>query len=309
MKVYFLSEEPAALKLDGQYAGTIDLFERFAEIDAARGAFAEILPHSDGEAHNFFICESFFKKPLPFAQVYDLGEDKLIYIKEYPPKKTLDIIAQGKAGGVLVTVFRLGGIYAATEAGGAQLHALGGKFKSAEISAENIGGCEYAAVRGKGALALFRGENLVFFGEGESFEFGETLKLKRTLCTCTRAVTREEYAFGGDRFLSRAQKTEHGRAAGGSLIPFAFFESVLYGGCEEYLCDGLKEKAGLLKDYLGKFSAVLPPCESAEKKYGKSAAGLVYGGENGVFTVKYFIAETDGGKVTNIFPAEQKGAL
>ena len=26
MRVYFFSEEPAALKLDGQYMGTIDLF-------------------------------------------------------------------------------------------------------------------------------------------------------------------------------------------------------------------------------------------------------------------------------------------
>ena len=40
MRIYFLSAEPAALKLDGQYTGTIDMFERYVEILLDRGAFA-----------------------------------------------------------------------------------------------------------------------------------------------------------------------------------------------------------------------------------------------------------------------------
>ena len=53
MRVYFFSEEPAALKLDGQYMGTIDLFCRYAETEG--GAFAEIEPHSNGKPLNFLL--------------------------------------------------------------------------------------------------------------------------------------------------------------------------------------------------------------------------------------------------------------
>ena len=73
MRIYFLSAQPAALKLDGQYAGTTDLFERYAEIDMRRGALAEIIPHDNSLPVNFFIDEKFFECGHPFADTYVLG--------------------------------------------------------------------------------------------------------------------------------------------------------------------------------------------------------------------------------------------
>lgn len=305
MRIYFLSAEPAALKLDGQYVGTIDMFERYAEIDCRRGAFAEIAPHSCRQTLNFFIDENFFKSPHGFCKIYSDRDERAIYIDSYARKcGGIEIIAQGRAAGTLLTVFRFGEIYAAAEAGGATLTKLCDSFEEAEISTEMIGGCEYAAVRGRNAVTLFRGEHVVFFGGCGGFEAGRHLTLTVNAENCTRTVLTREYTFDGEKMALVKQSAARGRQPAPEILPFAFFESVLLGGCEDYLCDELKDKTPALKEYLGKFTAVAPPSERAQKKYGEGVAALIYPEGENMFEIKYFVAEIRDGKIANIYPAE-----
>lgn len=138
MRVYFFSEEPAALKLDGQYMGTIDLFCRYAETEG--GAFAEIAPHSNGQPLNFLLDDEFFEKTHPFAEVCRAGDEAFIYIKEYCEKYAgVEIIAQKQAAGMLVTVYRMGGIYAAAECENSGIYRLSRTFDGAEIEEISVG--------------------------------------------------------------------------------------------------------------------------------------------------------------------------
>ena len=47
MRVYFLSERPAALKLNGAYMGLIDSFEKFVEIGEGQKLLAEAVPDAE----------------------------------------------------------------------------------------------------------------------------------------------------------------------------------------------------------------------------------------------------------------------
>lgn len=300
MRVYFFSEEPAALKLDGQYMGTIDLFCRYAETEG--GAFAEIAPHSNGQPLNFFLNDNFFEKTHPFAEVCRAGDEAFIYIKEYCEKYAgVEIIAQKQAAGMLVTVYRMGGIYAAAECENSGIYRLPRTFDGAEIEEISVGGKTFAAVRGRRALALLFEGRLCFFGACDDFETECGLKVKRKLFSCTRTEEESEYLFEGGKFVLKNRTVAQGKEIGGSLLPFAFFEAARCGGCTEYLCDELKGRAALLKEYLGDFVAVVPPTEFAAKKHGSDCAGLVYRKCEGVYFIKYFRAEIDGGKVVNVY--------
>lgn len=311
MRVYFLSAGRAALKLDGQFVGMIDMFERFADIDLSRGVFAEIAPCSCRGALNFFIDEGFFHTPHAFCNSYYSEDERGIYISRYPEREgRIEVIAQGRAAGALITVFRFGGIYAAAEPDGGgkgTVCALSEKFCTAKISAVRTGGCEYAAVRGQNALALFRGENMVFFGGCGGVTFGEELNITERTGGCTRAVCHSSYSFDGEKFALSGRYTRHSREPAPFALAAAFFESVLCGGAEVYLSDELKGREGALKEYLGGYTDVALPSEGAQKKYGPNAAGLVYERGEGLFEVKYFIAEISGGKVINILPAGEAG--
>ena len=77
------------------------------------------------------------------------------------------------------------------------------------------------------------------------------------------------------------------------------------GDFAKYLDDGLKQKAGDLKSYLGEFVSVTVPPEKFYLTHGDvAAAGLVYPKSKNLFEVKYFAVQLNGGKISNIFPVE-----
>ena len=312
MRVYFISEERAALKLDGQYAGTIDAFERYADIDGARGALAEIVPYENGQPLNFFIDENFFARPHDFADTYSSCGEHFIRIDGYADKCGLQVLAQANTDGTIITVFRAGGIYAACEGADCgkadyAIFPLPHSFRSPEITETECGGLKFAAVKSGRMLALFCGCRQAFCGEADKYSLGASLNAEVCLRSCTDAVAEREYLFDGEKFVLNSQKITERRPPCAGAEHIAFFESVLYGGdCSARLCDELKEHAGALKDYLGNFTAVLPPCGRALELYGERSAGLLYRENGRLFKVKYFKAEMQDGKIANIFPADEE---
>ncbi len=306
MRVYFLSYIPAALKLNGLYAGTIDGFDRHIELDTSDGILAEIIPDGNLQPLNFFLNEQFFKTPPDFADVYLTDGDALIYIREYQSKEVkLEVIYQTRFCGNLVTVFSQGGVYLSVEGAEYILESLPRQFAQLRADEQNIAGRPVLALYGGEFLAVIS-ENgkKIFLNRVLSAEFGNELEITAAFETCTAAKAICEFSYDGYELTLASGKTVEEREPEEEILHFAFFESVLTrGDFAAYLSDELKPKAGDLQSYLGEFVSVSIPPENFYLKHGKlRCAGLVYPKSKNLYEVKYFAVEISNGKISNIFP-------
>ena len=309
MRIYFITAERAALKLDGEYAGITDLFERHAECDLSRPTAVEIIPDDDLRPLNFFIDEKFFSQSHPFAAVAVSDYAACIYVDGFEDKSDgIEVLAQGYAGGGLVTLFRQGRIYAAYDGAACAMHPLPRAFFGAHISNISAAGQELALIETDRYRAVLYGGELVFCGEAERIEGGEELTVYAPLHGCCDALAKISYAFDG-KFYESGRSVTLRRSPQAGTEHIAMLECVLSGADPSpFLTDELQKSAGALRDYLGEFVAVVPPCNEAVKVLGERAAGLVYRRQGRLYDVKYFICETEGGKVANIYPAEEREA-
>ncbi len=306
MRIYFLSYKPAILKLNGLYVGGIDLFERHIEIDLSDSVLAEIVPGENLQPVNFFINEKLLFEPPAFVDVYLMDGEALIYIREYGNKNAaLNVIAQTRFSGNLITVFSQGGAFVSIEGGEYSLLPLPAKFAGARFAEKTIAGLPVLAVWGGNALMIIsdRGKR-IFMNEVESAEFGDNLEVTVAFETCTAAKARCEYSYDGEKLTLLKSKTVEMCPPEKNVLHFAFFESVLTcGDFTQYLDDELKEKSGTLKRYLGDFVSVTVPTEKFYAEHGDvRAAGLVYPKSANLFEVKYFAVDLDGDKISNIYP-------
>lgn len=308
MRVYFLSYKPAILKLNGLYVGGIDTFERHIELDIADSVLAEIVPGENLQPVNFFINEKLLFDPPPFMDVYLMDGETLIFIKEYGNKGVnLNVIAQTRFCGNLITLFSQGGVYLSVEGAEYSLIPLPAKFARAEMYEKTLAGLPVLAISGGNALCILsdRGKK-IFLSEAESFEFADRLKIVAAFETCTAAKAECEYSYDGEKLTLVAGRTIETRPPEKAILHFAFFESVLTrGNYREYLCEDLKPKADELSDYLGEFAGVTVPTEKFYAEHpALRAAGLVYPKSENLFEVKYYAVDLEDGKITNIYPVE-----
>lgn len=308
MRIYFLSCKPAVLKLNGLYVGKIDLFERHIEIELSDSVLAEIVPGENLQPVNFFINEKLLFEPPAFMDVYLMEGEALLYLREYGNKNArLDLIYQTRFCGNLVTVFSQGGEFLSVEGGEYRLFPLPACFSQVRASEERLAGHPVLALYGGNNLLILSEQgNRVFLNKVETVAFGSLLEVTVGFETCTAAKAECVYAYDGEKLTLVKSRTVETRPPDSSVLHFAFFESVLTcGNFSDYLCDGLKPKAEMLKDYLGNFVSVTVPPESFYAKHGGiSAAGLVYPKAVNLYEVKFFAAEIKAGKISNLFPVE-----
>lgn len=309
MRIYFLSERQAALKLDGAYLGIIDGFERF--IDAEEGAkiLAEIIPEGDARPVSFFIDDGFFKRPPDFADVYLCDGDAVIYISRYAPRsEKLKVVAQKQFCGGLVTLFlNGGGVYLNCEKNVCNLYTLSRGFENAELREERIADRPVLLAEGKECVAVVS-ENCrrVFFNPAESWQCGKdfTVTVNFNTCAGCRAVC--TFAYDGENMTLIKSATEERVPPSPAVMHFAFFECVMTrGNFSKYLCDDLKAKAEDLPSFLGEFVDVTVPYSKFIERHGDiKAAGLVYPLSQNLFKVKYFAVDIKDGKIENIYEVE-----
>lgn len=303
-----MSCKPAILKLNGLYAGGIDLFERHIELDLADSVLAEIVPGENLQSVNFFINEKLLLSPPEFMDVYLMDGETLIYIRSYGNKNlALTPIAQTRFCGNLITLFSQGGIYLSCESSDYNLYPLPARFARATFSEKSIAGLPVLALGDGNALLLLsdRGKR-IFMNSTESAAFGDFLDVRVPLETCTAAFARCRYAYDGEKLTLVSSVTEETRPPESNIVHFAFFESVLTcGDFGKYLGGDIAQKAGLLKQFLGDYVGVTVPTERFYALHGDiKAAGLVYPKSENLFEVKYFCVDTQGDKIVNIYEAE-----
>lgn len=306
MRVYFLSAQAGILKLNGLYAGGIDLFERHMEVDLSDNLLAEIVPGDNLQPLNFFLNEGLLSDPPDFLDVYVMANELLIYARTFAAKsRAPEVIFQSRFGQNLITVFLQGEIYLSVEGTQYILKPLGGKFKSLNAEEKLLAGRRVFAIYGANALAIIsESGKLVFLNEVESAHFGDDLRVKIAFDTCTGSFAECTYSFDGEGLTLISSVTRDAFPPDKRILHFAFFESVLTcGNFEEYLSPALKEKASDLKGYLGEYTGVSVPTERFYAEHPNAlAAGLIYPKKSNLYEVKYYAVDIVDGKIDNIYP-------
>ncbi|MCD7729320.1 MAG: hypothetical protein LUI60_05340 [Clostridia bacterium] len=306
MKIYFLSDVKAALKLDGEYVGIIDGFERWCDIDAGKGVLAEIIPDGNLQPVNFFISEKFFASPPAFADVYISDYADAIYLRRFAGKDAcLNIILQRLFCGVTVTVYRQCNIFVSCEGETFETYPLPDCYENARAEEVTCGGQKFLALYGGKWLTLINSRGkIVFMNVVESCSFGNTLEVTAPLYGCADCYAECVFSYGGDKFTAVNSRVAERHPQGKELLPFVFFERVLYGAdCAAMLDGSLAPKAESLKKYLGRFTAVTVPCGDFYAAEGDiNAAGLVYPKGGNLYQILYFALDVQDGKITNIRP-------
>lgn len=305
MTIYFLSEVPAALRLNGTYAGIIDGFVRRAE-GAEGEIFVEAVPSDNRLPVNFMLGDKFFSSPPPFADVYLLGGDALVKIKNYAFKDTsLRLICQSRFCGHLVTLCRRGGVALCIDKsnGAVTLRDMDEGFSSAQMREGEVGGHKVLCIYSESRLAIVsEGGEVVFCNAVKSYSLGDMLGVTVSFSTCAGAIGECNYSFDGSAFTPVSGRTVETRPVADEVKHFAFFESILTrADAAAYLCGELKGRAGELGAYLGDFvDVVIPPQKFYESTGEERAAGLVYPLKENLFRVRFYAADMRGGLVENI---------
>ncbi len=291
MRIYFLSEIPAALFVGGAYLGRVDGFERSAQIDCSEPIFLEFLPSGDYSPLRFFLSEETLFAPPEGVSMYRSGEEIALFAHSYTRvEQSLHVLWQDKINGTLLTLCRQGKLQLNVEndTGFYLLYLPDGLQKSKPTAwADGFlleSETHFAYVTRTGELP--------FCSEGKILSRGGTLKAEVPFHDCLAHVA--VYEWEEKNLLSCSVRTPNQPTE--ATYALALFQSVLIGAdATPYLDDTLKQKASSLKEFLGAFTSVVLTDEPTR-------IGLIYPVRERVFEVRYFRVQITDGKISNVTP-------
>ena len=299
MKVYFLSSKPCALTLNGVFFGVTNSFRRFAEIDLRDNVFVCFSPEN-AQPVRFFLTERIRAQAPDGCEVYLLHDGIALHACDFPPTDcAMRPIAQKRNGDCLATVYAQGRIQLSlTSPDGFFNATLPPAFEQCEIIFHG----EYLLLHTQKEFALFNQKaECLLLEQMLDFELqGDVLRARLPLFDSQNRVADCAWALenGGckqTQFTLQAQgDKETITQTLESLLPYAFFESVLLGAdYAQFLGGDLKENAAALPDFLGKFIDVTltenPVC-----------CGLVYPKGDRIFELRYYETEIQNGKIADV---------
>lgn len=289
MRVYFLSEKLAALSVNGLFLGTVDGFERSAELDPKDACFIECKPMGPFLPVRFCFDEAFLISPPPQIELYYTRDGVAVYCKNFLREDAaMRVVRQERIAGARLTLYVQGKVQLSLESeNGFFLVDLPDAFEDAAISASG----ENFLIEGENAFRLLSrsGETLIS-SEGKVTERGQTVRAEVPFRDSLGHIAVCAWENGKlTSFSLRARQTPTA-----ATYALALFESVLVGADPApYLSDELAEKADALKEFLGDFLSVVP-YETPEE------VGLVYKRKENVFDLRYFRVTEEDGKIANI---------
>lgn len=291
MRVYFLAEKPCALFVNGAHLGLVDLFERSAELRTEDGLFLELVPSGEFLPVRFRFDEEFLLQPPPHVSLYYLSDGVAVYADGFlRADQSLRVLWQQRFGNALLTLCLQGKLQLSveTELG---FHLLDLPDCLEKSAVRELNGL--FLIESESAFALVdRNGKAVVLSEGKAAVRGDALEAdvpfhdslghaahcvweNGTLVSCTVRAAREP--------------TE-------ATYALALFESALVGAdCAPYLSPALREKAPVLREYLGDFRSVVMTAE-------RDRVGLVFPRAERVYDVRYFRVSVSDGKISNILP-------
>lgn len=296
MKIYFLSALPCALFINDAYFGITDTFERFAEVSLSDNVFARFCPQNAAPV-GFFINGDLRSAPPSGVEVYLLKDALALYVKEFPPTDfSLSVIVQKRFENALVTVFRQGALQLTIDSPEGYFNAtLPPAFSTCNLSCYQdlylLSSPTQLALYDKKAQCLLCERVEEYSVDGDLLR--ATLPLSDRLSRFADCVWKmENGALTRESFTLRQSGKEESVAA--SLLPYAFFESVLLGlDITAFLSEELKTQSEKIRGFLGAF-------ESVTLTDKKNVCGLVYKKAERLYRVQYYSVEVENGVICDI---------
>ena len=289
MRVYFLAEKLCALTINGALLGTVDGFERAAEMDPADGLVCEFAPLCGFLPVRFRFDEHFLLAPPPEITLYFTEHGVAIYCGNFlRADQSPRTVWKEQIAGTDLALELQGRVRLFMEnENGRRFISLPDSFEACTVRGS---GEHFLLETGEAFLLLSRkGETLVK-AEGRVTEVGAQLTAEvpfhdsqghSALCT-----------WEGDKLTACTVRAL--REPTEATFALALFESVLIGAdVTPFLHEDLMEKAPMLREYLGDFRSVV----LTEKS---DRVGLCYERRERIFDIRYFRIELADGKICNI---------
>lgn len=294
MRVYFLSEQTAALFIGGIYLGLVDGFERSLTLEPKDGLFVEIKPIGGFAPLSFRLDEAFLLDPPAGVKLYYTANGVAVYAYDFfYADQSLKVLKQERLGGALLTLCMQGKLQLNLEnETGFHIIQLPESFLTCEFSLRKDG----YLLTGNNAFALLSKDGKIsVLSEGRIIQSGETLQAEVFFRDSAGHTAVCEWDEG--KLISCTLRAQH--APDASTLALALFESVLIGAdCTPLLSDDLAQKADDLKEFTGDFKHVILCRE-------KNTAGLVYLRRERIYDLRYFRIETENGKISNVLPLSE----
>ena len=288
MQVIFLAERQCALTVNGAYFGMVDGFEKRAELDPKDGLFCEFLPENYCPVR-FRLDEDFLLSPPPHVDLYFFRGGAAIYCRDFVRSDpTLSVLWQKRVGGSLLTLCMQGRLSLNLEnETGFHIIPLPEEFMTCTPHAMQ----DEILLEGETYFAILSREGkLLMQTDGKALSRGEIFKAEIPFFDSmghTAVIERKEKKLLSCAIRGRFEPTER-------TFALALFESCLIGAdVTPFLADNLREKAGSLRQFLGKYVSVALTDDP-------TLTGLVYERKPHVFDVRYFRITLEDGKIANI---------
>ena len=289
MKVYFLAEKLCALTINGALLGTVDGFERSAEVEPSDGLVCEFAPLCGFLPVRFRFDEPFLLAPPPEITLYYTEHGVAIYCSGFlRADQSLHTVWTNSIEGTDLALEVQGRVRLFMEnENGKQFIPLPDSFEACTV--RSCG--EHFLLETPEAFLLLsrKGETLVQ-AEGRVTEVGTRLTAEvpfhdsqghSALCT-----------WEGEKLTSCTVRAVREPTA--ATYALALFESVLIGAdADAFLHDDLKKKSPMLREFLGDFRSVVLT-DSPDR------VGLAYERRERIFDIRYFRIELTDGKICNI---------
>ncbi len=314
MYLYFSSAYPAAIKLNGIYYGVISDTVKSINV-SGEPPFIEICSLVSNEQQINFIADStFLSSPPENVTVTDMKGGYFIKTLKSYRTDEFKVLAQNKSTDTVVTVFIENCLKISIERADC-FFADNEKFfaDSSTIQFFSLNNESLVAVLLKGkdnllnVYKLSKNIEKVFSREVKDFEINGDLVTTEEFFDVAKHTVKTTWEFSLGTFNKKSVSIEHSPSfnlenLNEKIIPFAFLEELLIGGnLEPFLCDALKEKTLLLKDYLGDFIGIMPPptFRSIDE------VGLIYKKGERTYEVGYCTFEIINRKIFNLKKSEQ----
>ncbi|MBR5192574.1 MAG: hypothetical protein IKW33_04105 [Clostridia bacterium] len=310
MYIYFSSEYPSAVKLNGAFLGLVGKSTKGCNININEDVYVEFCG-ADGKEKtlSFILNENFFNNIPPNLIVTDLNGGYLLHATKSYLEEDFSVLAQEKYADLIATVFLDKGyklsIETPTDFYAEQLKF---SFNSVNFNRFNINGFSFFACElvGKESLLLVFKVNekieKVFCRQVKSASFENGFTTITEIKDIAKHVITTCWGFNGESLVEKETKIEVSpnfmvENLKEEIIPYAFLEALLAkDNLAPYLTENMLQKKQLLTGYLGDFIGIMPPPPFRNQK----EVGLIYRTKENFYSVYYCTFTLVNRKIDNI---------
>lgn len=315
MHVYFSSETPVAVKINGSFWGIVNDSVKGYKSNKPTDDLIEVL-YLNGEPPFAFLLDANIKDHLSENIILtDLGDGLAFKFLAPLKKRKFKNLDQAEQKGVFVSTFAETGTIVAVKSPFAEFsekfefNARSAKidFPLSEILSYQIVLVSLSFETDKGIFlcVLECGKSIkkIFGDYVNSFKFENEFLITELVFNDIkkhRLTTRLKYEKSAfvvtDKTLT-ARKEISSRTLPTEIIPYAFFEELLLDGdITPFAIPSIADRKNTLYKYLGNFIGCMPPppCHTSND------VGLVYRESHNVYIVKYVTVTIENKKITNL---------